>query len=150
MEKINNMDFVTFITHIKNKSLPEVHRKPRPKLLRSSVCTYSNFISRLYSIYFNRDQLQFVDIDSIISSNSFTSNNGKSFYNDLEENYKYIIHNYNHIYDTKTYDCKLIDLLDDSEFSDTTSIGESSLFSSNDEDYYASWNNRSRSLSSTS
>lgn len=48
----------------------------------------------------------------------------------------------------KLYDYKNTDVLDDSEFSHTTSIDESSLFSSYDEDYHASWDNRSRSLSS--
>lgn len=158
MEEINSMDFVTFITCIKNKSLPVIDQKPRPKMMRYSACTFSTFITQLFSIYLNRDKLQFVDIDYIISSISVKSTN---FYSDLENNFDDIIQNYNDAdtdtdtdqtktYDyRKLYDYKNTDVLDDSEFSDTTSIDESSLFSSYDEDYHASWNNRYRSLSST-
>ena len=133
MEHIEKMSFVTFITHLKNKTIPNVELKQRPSIVRSVAVSTSNLDSILYSIYINRDHLNYFTIDNMIEK-LINKNSVDNFYKELQNDYKNILLR-ELSYANEAEECiKRIDSIstDGSEFSDTTGIDNTSLFPCND------------------
>ena len=133
MEHIEKMSFVTFITHLKNKTIPNVELKQRPSIVRSVAVSTSNLDSILYSIYINRDHLNYFTIDNMIEK-LINKNSVDNFYKELQNDYKNILLR-ELSYANEAEECiKRINSIstDGSEFSDTTSIDNTSLFPCND------------------
>ena len=133
MEHIEKMSFVTFITHLKNKTIPNVELKQRPSIVRSVAVSTSNLDSILYSIYINRDHLNYFTIDNMIEK-LINKNSVDNFYKELQNDYKNILLR-ELSYANEAEECiKRIDSIstDGSEFSDTTGIDNTSIFPCDD------------------
>lgn len=139
MDHIQEMNFITFITHLKNRTIPHVELKHKPTIVRSVASTAINTETMLFSIYINRDHLNYFTIDNMIKR-MLSNKTIDTFYKDLENEYNNILLK-ELSYSNEEEECiKRIHSIstDDSEFSDTTSISNSSIFSCDDENYCTS------------
>ena len=140
MDHIQEMNFITFITHLKNRTIPHIELKQKPRIVRSVAISAINTESILFSIYMNRDHLNYFTIDNMIKGMLSNKTIG-TFYKDLENEYNKILFK-ELSYENEEEECiKRIHSIstDDSEFSDTTSLSNSSIFSCDDENYCTSW-----------